>query len=166
MAASALATRASPVVSSRGSETSASARRICCVPATKRVLMVVGRVSWRIRSADATPRPAKAASISSAAVSSPVSAIRVTFPPNAATLRATLPAPPSMAVSLWMRRTGTGASGEIRATSPVMNRSSMTSPTQRTRADAILETNSMRSLLMPSQVPTPIPRRHRASDPA
>jgi hypothetical protein len=51
-------------------------------------------------------------------------------------LRATLPAPPGMA---WLRRrrtTGTGASGEIRSTSPYRKRSSMASPRTRTRMPA------------------------------
>lgn len=39
-------------------------------------------------------------------------------PPSEATLRATFPAPPSMAMSRVRARTGTGASGEVRVTSP------------------------------------------------
>ena len=51
------------------------------------------------------------------AASPPNSPSSTALPPNAAMLRATLPAPPSM---LWVRfnsSTGTGASGEMRSLS-------------------------------------------------
>jgi len=49
-------------------------------------------------------------------------------------LRATLAAPPGMKLSRTKSTIGTGASGEIRATWPQMNWSSITSPTTRIRA--------------------------------
>ena len=48
-------------------------------------------------------------------------------------LRATLPAPPRCKLSCVTSTTGTGASGEIRATRPQTNSSSITSPTTSTR---------------------------------
>src|SRR6185436_16776199 len=52
---------------------------------------------------------------------------------RAVRLRATLAAPPGIEFSRSNSTTGTGASGEIRATRPQMNWSSMTSPTTSTR---------------------------------
>ena len=51
-----------------------------------------------------------------------------------ARLRATLPAPPGMKLSRSNSTTGTGASGEMRATLPQRNWSSITSPSTVTRA--------------------------------
>src|SRR6185312_855877 len=55
------------------------------------------------------------------------------FTRNAVRLRAALAAPPGMKLSRSNSTTGTGASGEMRATLPQMNWSSMTSPTTSTR---------------------------------
>ena len=54
-------------------------------------------------------------------------------PPSARTLPATLPAPPRWKLWPVTSTTGTGASGEMRATLPQRNSSSITSPTTSTR---------------------------------
>ena len=53
-----------------------------------------------------------------AAASSPITPASAAVPPSEATLRATLPAPPSMAISRVRASTGIGASGDVRVTSP------------------------------------------------
>ena len=52
------------------------------------------------------------------ASSSPITDSRETCAPNAAALRATLAAPPSRSSTRSIFNTGTGASGEMRPTSP------------------------------------------------
>jgi len=62
--------------------------------------------------------------------------------PRAERLRATLAAPPGMKLSRSKSTTGTGASGEMRATRPQMNWSSMTSPITSTRVRVIWSSSS------------------------
>ena len=60
--------------------------------------------------------------------------INTHLPPSDTMLRPTLAAPPGMSSRLVTSSTGTGLSGEIRLTSPVTKRSSMTSPMHKTMA--------------------------------
>ena len=66
--------------------------------------------------------------------SSPTTVISITPGPSALTFNATFAAPPRRCSSRVTRTTGTGASGEIRSTSPNRYRSSIASPTTSTRA--------------------------------
>jgi hypothetical protein len=75
------------------------------------------------RSADTRARPAS---------SSPMTPTSRQRAPSAATLRATLPAPPISASWRDTAMTGVEASGEMRDTSPYTNSSSIRSPMQST----------------------------------
>ncbi len=64
------------------------------------------------------PPPASSCSTSVPASSAPTTPSRPACAPSAAALRATLAAPPRRASRFSMRTMGTGASGEMRLTSP------------------------------------------------
>ena len=83
-----------------------------------RVLMVVGRLASRASTASTPPDSHSAASMPPAS-SSPTADSSSGLAPRAARLRATLPAPAGgVALAAHTRTTGTGASGEMRPTSP------------------------------------------------
>ena len=97
---------------------SSSRRSSCCPAATNRVLTMVAAPTGLVMKSTTRSSAAIRSRNSAPAASSPVTAPRCATPPRAATLRATLPTPPGMAVVRRVRNTGIGASGEIRLTSP------------------------------------------------
>ncbi len=136
----------SSVRASTCSRRSRSARTTSWLCAMMRVLTVVGLPSSATMSDSSSP----AASISrnsprtrSPARSSPMTPTREARAPSARRFASTLAAPPSRADSRRMSTTGTGASGEMRVTSPHTNSSSITSPyttTRRSRTAATIST--------------------------
>ena len=84
-----------------------------------RVFAVVGRPAIRT-SAEAIPGVAATSrSTSSPAASSPITPIRIAWPPSVAMFSATFAAPPSVQRLSAGRSTGIGASGDNRCTGPV-----------------------------------------------
>ena len=90
-------------------------RIICWLPATTRSFVVVGRVAL---STSPSWMAASAMAWRSASLRGPMRPTSVARAPSAVILRATLPAPPGMALSRPRENTGTGASGEMRSTLP------------------------------------------------
>src|SRR5262245_9469768 len=99
-----------------------------------RVLIVVGRPATGRSPATPMPTSPKRRVRSAPSASSPCRPTGMASPPRATTLLATLPAPPSEALSRSTRTTGTGASGEMRLTLPHRKWSIIRSPRTTTRA--------------------------------
>ena len=98
-----------------------------------RSLVVVGMAATSVK-AGSTPASASMDSNLSCSSSPPPNPATVTHAPSPARFMATLAAPPGRSFCQVARTTGTGASGEMRSTSPQMYLSSITSPTTSTRA--------------------------------
>ena len=164
-----------PVTSSA---TSRSARTTCWWWATMRVFTVVGRAPSETASAGTMPSARSASRTRSPAASWPITPTSTASPPRARRLAATLPAPPRWKLWPVTSTTGTGASGEMRATLPQMNSSSMRSPRTSTRrprmarsrrSARVLESEGMtrdcmsegRPLRPPARL-SPLPGRARA----
>jgi hypothetical protein len=111
-------TTASPRPASIGAVSSSSMRTICWSCATMRNFTVVGRPAAIEMCAQSMPRWVSIPRNSAPASSWPVTPNRVTRAPSAATLHAVLAAPPGTPNALIFRTMGTGASGEMRSTSP------------------------------------------------
>ena len=142
------------VSSSSGSIVSSSTRNNWCAPlVVNLVFTVVGRCDVaNSRASMRSPAVATRRSISAPASSAPMTPTRIARAPNAATLWATLAAPPKLARAAVTRSTGIGASGEIRLTSPDTYRSSITSP----RTSTVRPTKSgMRPAIVPSAFSPP-----------
>ncbi len=120
----------SSVLPLTGVRCSRSARTTIWFCAIMRVLIVVGREpsltsepsAWKLLLSPTELR------ILSPAKSSPTKPTTHAFAPSATRFASTLAAPPRCVDSRRMSTTGTGASGEIRVTSPQRNSSSITSP--------------------------------------
>src|SRR5688572_11978482 len=93
-----------------------------------RVLIVEGRASSTISLSSADPKRRKPSRKRFAASSAPTTPTTVPRAPRASKFASTLAAPPRWIDSRRTSTTGTGASGEIRVTSPHTNSSSITSP--------------------------------------
>ena len=124
---------------------SRSTRTTCWRWATMRVLMLVARLAQASRPAQLTPSRESNSWSRPASASCPETPSNSVATPRWARLRATLPAPPGMKLSRSNSTTGTGASGEMRATLPQRNWSSITSPRTMTRARPAAESNSARA---------------------
>ena len=88
------------------------------------------------------PRFAASLRNSAPSASSPTTVHRPARAPSATRHFATFAAPPSMNSSRSTASTGTGASGEMRSTSPMMYASSVASPTTTTRRPTIAPSSS------------------------
>src|SRR5277367_2972202 len=110
-----------------------------------RVFEIVGCSATTIPEAS-TPAAVRIAVSWRISLSSPQKPAWVTLTPRPTRFMATLAAPPGELVVRTERSTGTGASGEMRSTSPQMERSSMTSPITRMRKAANPLSISSRSL--------------------
>ena len=114
---------------------SSSTRKICWLPARKRVFRLVGLPVMITGSKRMAGSFANSSCNDLPASSSPQTPIKCTCSPNCARLQATFAAPPGIwRIRLWLK-IGTGASGEIRVTAPSTNRSmfyfSLAKPEQR-----------------------------------
>ncbi len=121
-------------------------------------MVVVGIVATSVR-AGSTPASANMDSSLSCSSSPPPIPVTVTHAPSPARFMATLAAPPGRSFCQVARTTGTGASGEMRSTSPQMYLSSITSPTTNTRA--LRHPDSMRAIMSGKLVIIGYPRLRR-----
>src|SRR5579872_5884952 len=102
-----------------------------------RVLRVVGRFAASRTPPASTPSASNISLARVPSASSPTTPTNVTSAPSARKLFATFPAPPSVNVWRPTLTTGTGASGEMRETSPQIHSSIIRSPTTRMRLPRI-----------------------------
>ncbi len=147
-ASSRRATSASSTAPLTSSARSMSIRATCWFRVVaRRVLRVVGRDGSTMRPVAERARASIRPRRSAAAGSSPTTPTRVTAAPSARALCATLAAPPGRLNSRSSSRTGTGASGEMRVTRPIMKWSSITSPmtTRCVAADAVEQVEGARA---------------------
>ena len=146
----------SSVGASTGVRCSRSARTIICCWAMMRVLIVVGRdlsainksSVWKVLFSLTELR------ILSPAKSSPTTPITHACAPSASRLANTFAAPPRCVDSRLMSTTGTGASGEMRVTSPQRNSSSITSPSTTMLRSRIRRVISSARVLGTACIPT------------
>jgi len=119
--------------SSMGEVTSRSSLIICWPWLMTLVLSVVGLSGTSRIPSTPIPLSLRRSRSSLPGVSRPTIPKSSTSEPSARRLRATLAAPPGLIRLPWIAATGTGASGEIRSTSPKRYSSRMRSPITATR---------------------------------
>jgi hypothetical protein len=116
-----------------GLASSQSTRSIWCAPLIMRVLSTVGRDSSIAQPPVSIPMRVIISRSARPFASSPSTPTTSTSACIAVRFAATLPAPPRRSSRRFAASTGIGASGEMRATSPVTYASRIRSPTMSTR---------------------------------